>query len=223
MLNTVYLSRTELARYVVHQLDHFFPDGTTPQAQAQIASGLDAALARLGRCINEVRWWTPDAFDHLHSTQYTFFLYYLSNTLWQATGDRILCNKLFGLNKALNGIDLFYEIEMPEVFFIGHSVGIVFAKATYGNYLVVYQNSTVGKNHGVAPVLGQGVVMYPNTAIIGRCQVGDGTVLAQGTSLVNTDTPGHCTVFGSSTGAGVVFKPAGRKVLEDIFRSPPVL
>lgn len=106
---------------------------------------------------------------------------------------------------------------MPEVMFIGHSVGIVFAKATYGNYLVVYQNSTVGKNHGAAPVLGEGVVMYAGTAIIGGCQVGGGTVLSQGTSLVNTNTPGHCTVY-PGQGGQVVFKPTRRDALQDIFR-----
>ena len=121
------------------------------------------------------------------------------------------------LNKALNGIDLFYEIEMPPVFFIGHSVGIVFAKASYGNYLVIYQNSTVGKNHGVAPVLGEGVIMYAGTAIIGDCQVGDGTVLSQGVSLINTHSPGQCTIYRGDAGR-VVFKPTRRNALLDIFR-----
>jgi serine O-acetyltransferase len=217
VLSPLHFSRTELVAYVARQLDHFFPDGLNADAPAVLGAQIDTALARLGRCINEVRWWTPDQFDHLHSTQYTLFLYYLSNTLWKATGNRPLCNKLFGLNKALNGIDLFYEIDMPEVFFIGHSVGIVFAKATYGNYLVVYQNSTVGKNHGVAPVLGDGVVMYPGTAIIGRCNVGAGTVLSQGVSLINTNTPGECTVYPGALGK-VTLKPTGRNVLADIFR-----
>ena len=216
MLNPLHLSRNELSTYVARQLATFYPDGLDADAPTVLEAHMDAALARLGRCINEVRWWTPDEFDHLHSTQYTLFLYYLANTVWKATGNRTLCTKLFGLNKALNGIDLFYEIEMPEVMFIGHSVGIVFAKATYGNYLVVYQNSTVGKNHGVAPVLGEGVVMYPNTAIIGRCQVGDGTVLAQGVSLINADTPGHCKVFGAV--GGVLCKPTRHDALADIFR-----
>lgn len=220
MIASLHLSRTELLAYVCRQLDTFYPDGLDANAPTVLGAHLDAALARLGRCINEVRWWRQGEFDHLHSTQYTIFLYYLANTVWKSTGERRLCSKLFGLNKALNGIDLFYEIDMPEVFFIGHSVGIVFAKATYSNYLVVYQNSTVGKNHGVAPVLGEGVVMYPNTAIIGRCQVGARTVLAQGCSLVNTDSPGDCTVFGAATGAGVVFKPTRNDALTDIFRLP---
>lgn len=217
MVTPLHLSRTELVAYVARQLDFFYPDGLDAHAPAVLDAHIDTALARLGRCINEVRLWTPDQFDHLHSTQYTLFLYYLSNTLWKATGNRTLCNKLFGLNKALNGIDLFYEIEMPEVFFIGHSVGIVFAKATYGNYLVIYQNSTVGKNHGVAPTLGDGVVMYPGTAIIGRCNVGAGTVLSQGVSLINTNTPGGCTVYPGSFGE-ITLKPTQRNVLEDIFR-----
>ena len=59
--------------------------------------------------------------------------------------------------------------------------------------------------------------MYAGTAIIGGCQVGDGTVLSQGTSLVNTDTPGHCTVY-PDPGGRVVFKSTRRDALQDIFR-----
>ena len=217
MLKLVRFSRADLLRYVVRQLEHFFPDDGNADATEVLRPHMDVALDRLAHCIGAVRPWKPGEFDHLHSSQYTIFLYYLSNTVWKATGNSSLCAKLFGLNKALNGIDLFYEIDMPPVFFIGHSVGIVFAKATYGNYLVAYQNSTVGKNHGAAPVLGEGVVMYAGTAIIGGCQVGDGTVLSQGTSLVNTNTPGHCTVY-PGQGGQVVFKPTRRDALQDIFR-----
>lgn len=209
------MDRPRLLRYVAQQLHHTLPDDFDPTAD--LDQHFDEALSRLRTCINAVRAWVPNRFDPLHSTQYCSFLYFLANTIWRRTGHTDTPTRLFLLNKALNGIDLFYEIEMPPVFFIGHSVGIVFAKATYGNYLVVYQNSTVGKNHGVAPVLGDGVVMYPNTAIIGRCEVGDGTVLAQGVSLINTSTPGHCTVYAGPAGS-VVCKPTRRDVLSDIFR-----
>lgn len=107
MLKPLHLSRNELSIYVARQLATFYPDGLDADAPTVLAAHMDAALARLGRCINEVRWWTPNEFDHLHSTQYTLFLYYLANTIWKATGNRTLCTKLFGLNKALNGIDLF--------------------------------------------------------------------------------------------------------------------
>lgn len=215
MMEILRMDRDRLLRYVAQQLHHTLPDDFDPRPD--LDAHLDEALARLQVCINAVRPWRENQFDPLHSTQYCSFLYFLAHTIWQRTRTTDTPTRLFLLNKALNGIDLFYEIEMPPIFFIGHSVGIVFAKATYGNYLVVYQNSTVGKNHGVAPVLGEGVVMYAGTAIIGGCQVGDGTVLSQGTSLVNTNTPGHCTVY-PGQGGQVVFKPTRRDALQDIFR-----
>ncbi len=205
-----------LLAYVCRQLEHFFPDGRSGE-RGLLRAPLSTALLRLQRCINAVRLWPRDEFDHLHSSQYTIFLYLLAHSLWHAQADRALCNKLFGLNKALNGIDLFYEIDLPAEFFIGHSVGIVLAKARYGNRLVLYQGCTVGKNHGQSPVLGEGVVMYPGSAIIGRCEIGAGSVLAQGVSVVNRHTPGQCLVFQGPEG-GLCFKPGQRDVLADIFR-----
>jgi serine O-acetyltransferase len=144
------------------------------------------------------------------------FLYFLANSVWRGKGDERVCTKLFYLNKALNGIDCFYKIKMPDIWFIGHSVGIVFADASYSNYLVAYQNSTVGKNHGAAPKFGEGVVLYPNSAIIGNCTIGPRTFLAQGQSIVDQDTPGDCTVF--SDGGRLIFRKPSRNLLEDFFR-----
>lgn len=216
MLKLVNGHRDGLPRYVERQLASLFPDGA-PGVREAIDAHLDEALARLERCIDAVRMWREGEFDCLHSSQYTIFLYYLANTLWRHGADARVCTKLFLLNKALNGIDCFYEIELPEVFFIGHSVGIVLAKASYGEHLVLYQNVTVGKNHGVAPAIEAGVVLYPNSAVIGRSRVGAGSVVGQGVSVVNRDTPGDSLVF-QGTGGGLTFKPAQRSVLADIFR-----
>jgi serine O-acetyltransferase len=209
------IGRAGLLRYLLRQLDHLVPDDR--DCASVIDAHLDMALDRLRHCINGVKPWRAERFDYLHSTQYCLFLYYLSNTIWKHTGETEVPTKLFLLNKALNGIDCFYEIALPEVFFIGHSVGIVLAKATYGEHLVLYQNSTVGKNHGVAPVIEAGVVMYPNTAIVGRCTVRAGTVVSQGTSVVNQDTPGDVMAFAGAAGK-LVFKPLRRPAIEDFFR-----
>lgn len=214
MLKTLHIEKTQVAAYVRAQVERLFPLPAMPDLD-DVDQQMPAALMRLNRCINEVRVWSPDQFDVLHSTQYCIFLYYLANTIWRETGNRDVCTLLFLLNKSLNGIDLFYEIEMPEVFFIGHSVGIVLAKATYGNYLVLYQNSTVGKNHGIAPVLEERVIMYPNTAIIGRSHVKAGSVISQGVSVINQDVPGNCLVFSGSE--GVIFKNGLRDFSKDIF------
>jgi len=215
MLKLLQSRREDLLQYVTVQLETFFPDGQTGIRQI-LDTCMDEALARLECCINAVKMWRQGEFDYLHSSQYAIFLYFLSNTLWRREGSQRICAKLFFLNKSLNGIDCFYEIEMPEIFFIGHSVGIVLAKATYGNYLVLYQNSTVGKNHGVAPVIGEGVIMYPNTAIIGASHVRNGSVISQGVSVINRETPGHCLVFQGNSGE-LAFRPR-QNSLDEYFR-----
>lgn len=206
-----------LTAYTCAQLKNLIPDGRDEPLAGYIARHQAEAVDRLMGSIDKVQMWRPGQFNYLHSSQYCMYLYFLANTIWRHEKDGGACTRLFLLNKALNGIDLFYEIEMPKIFFIGHSVGIVLAKATYGDYLVLYQNSTVGKNHGDAPVLGTGVVMYPNTAVIGRSRVGDGTVIAQGVSVINRDTPGNCVAYAGDAGE-LVFRPSKRDVLADIFR-----
>ncbi len=215
-MKIVHLERSRLAAYVRAQITQFFPTGEDAEL-ALIDTHLDEALGRLERCIGAVRMWTPGQFDVLHSSQYCIFLYYLSNTIWRREQARTVCTKIFLLNKTLNAIDCFYEIELPEVFFIGHSVGIVLAKATYGNHLVLYQNSTVGKNHGEAPILEDGVIMYPNTAIIGACRVRQGSIIAQGVSVINRDTRPGCIAFQGNDG-GLVFKTPHHAILADFFR-----
>lgn len=209
----------ELVSYTTSQILHFFPDNRQDNTHSHIEAHIDQTLDRLKKNINAVLAWPKDEFNYLHSSQYCHYLYFLANTIWNAAGNPVLCTKLFLLNKALNGIDCFYEIELPDIFYIGHSLGIVLAKATYSNYMVLYQNSTVGKNHGVAPILEEGVVLYPNTAIIGRSRVRKGTILSQGTSVINQDTPGMCVVYPGLAGK-LVFKQPKRSVLEDIFRNP---
>jgi serine O-acetyltransferase len=215
-MNILRLTRDGLIDYTVRQLAHFFPDGRSID-QTRIATNMGETLGRLEKCINCVAAWPREQFDHLHSSQYCTYLYYLSNTIWKNNNDIELSTRLFLLNKLLNSIDLFYEIEMPEIFFIGHSIGIVLAKATYGDYLVLYQNTTVGRNYEVYPVLGEGVVLYPGSSIIGRCRIGDRTILSAGTQMLNHDAPGNCVAFGGQAGA-LTFKPPARDVLGDFFR-----
>jgi serine O-acetyltransferase len=215
-LNILTLGRDGLVAFTTRQLANLLPDGREEQARVLIEQYIDQALSRLHVCINAVKTWTPDAFNYLHSSQYCTYLYYLSNTVWRETGTTEVPTKLFLLNKALNGIDLFYEIHMPEIFFIGHSTGIVFAKATYSNYLVVYQNSTVGKNHGIAPVLDEGVILYPNSAVIGSCHIGKEALIAQGVGVISTDVAAGCMVFAGE--GGLIQKPSKRRIIEDFFR-----
>jgi serine O-acetyltransferase len=210
-------TRESLLAYTVAQCAAVVPDGREAAFRSAVDAHLDETLDRLHRCINACAPWRLDEFNVLQSSQHTIYLYFLGNTIWKRSGDTDAPTRLFLMNKAFNGIDLFYEIAMPEVFYIGHSVGIVLAKATYGNYLVLYQNSTVGRHKDQIPVLGERVVLYPNTAVIGRSVVEDDAVVSQGVSVVNKRVPTGSIAFAGAPGE-LVFRPRPDDLMGEYFR-----
>lgn len=211
-------SRESLLAYVTAQCAHVVPDGREADFRKAADAHFDEALERLHRCINACAPWRPDQFNVLQSSQHTLFLYYLSNTIWLRSGDTAAATRLFLMNKAFNGIDLFYEIAMPEVFYIGHSVGIVLAKATYGNYLVLYQNSTVGRHKDQIPVIGDRVILYPGTSIAGRAVVEDDCVISQGVRVINKRVPKGSLVFAGDKAGELSFRPRPDDLLSEYFR-----
>ena len=210
-------TRESLLAYTVAQCAAVVPDGREAAFRATADAHLDEALERLHRCINACAPWRSDEFNVLQSSQHAIYLYFLANTIWKRSGETESPTRLFLMNKALNGIDLFYEIAMPQVFYIGHSVGIVLAKATYGEFLVLYQNSTVGRHKDQIPVIGERVVLYPNTAVIGRSVVEDDAVVSQGVSVVNKHVPKGAMAFAGPLGE-LVFRSRPDDLLSEYFR-----
>jgi serine O-acetyltransferase len=194
-------TRETLLSYVTAQCAHVVPDGRDAVFRAVVDAHLDEALERLARCIDACAPWRPGEFNVLQSSQHMTFLYYLANTIWTRSGDTEAPTRLFLMNKAFNGIDLFYEIAMPEVFYIGHSVGIVLAKATYGNFLVLYQGATVGRHKDQIPVIGDRVVLYPGSSVAAGSVVGDDVVIAF-----------------AGVGGDLVLRPRPDDLLQEYFR-----
>ncbi|HEX3700932.1 MAG TPA: hypothetical protein VHV27_09695 [Phenylobacterium sp.] len=211
-------TRDSLAGYLAAQCAQVVPDGRDAAFKAAVLAHIDEALERMHRCVNACAPWRPDEFNVLQSSQHTIFLYFLANTIWRRSGDAAAATRLFLMNKAFNGIDLFYEIAMPEVFYIGHSLGIVLAKATYGNFLVLYQNSTVGRHKDQIPVIGERVVLYPNTAVVGRAVVEDDCVVSQSTSVINKRVPKGSIAFAGDQPGELAFRPRPHDLLKEYFR-----
>ncbi len=210
-------TRETLLAYVTAQCAHIVPDGREAVFRAVADVHLDEALERLHRCINACAPWRPDEFNVLQSSQHAAFLYYLANTIWRRSGDTEAPTRLFLMNKAFNGIDLFYEIAMPEVFYIGHSVGIVLAKATYGNFLVLYQGATVGRHKDQIPVIGDRVVLYPGSSVAAGSVIEDDVVLSQGVRVINKRVPSGMMAF-AGAGNELVLRPRPDDLLAEYFR-----
>lgn len=218
------LSPAALAQYVALQLSRFFPDRDV--SADEISEALPRTLERVEFNFSHSksgRYFDGKGarFDHLNTDQYCVFLYYLANTIHRSQGDRTTASKLYALNKALNGIDLFFEVEMPDVFGVQHPVGVVVGRAKLSNYLFLYQRCTIGGNLALEyPALEEGVVLFGDTAVVGRTKLGANTWVSVGTRIIDASIPGGNVVVGDPR--ALVLKPATRQVAEHFFRKPIV-
>jgi serine O-acetyltransferase len=126
-------------------------------------------------------------------------LYFLSNSIFSNTPNaRTLADRVYFLNKALNCLDLFYEVKMPGIFFVEHPVGSVMGRASYGDYFMFMQNCTVGHNKGIHPVIGRNVCMMAGSKILGKCTIGDNVIVSANACVKDENIPSCSLVFGTS-------------------------
>ena len=138
-------------------------------------------------------------FNPCHSGQYTVFLYYFSNTVFKNESHHIrLADKIYYLNRIMNACDLFYEVELPEIFMLDHPLGSVMGRGKFGEYFAFSQNCTVGNNNNIFPVIGKHVTMTANSMILGNSKIGNNVILGAGACVKDQNVPDDSFVFGSS-------------------------
>jgi serine O-acetyltransferase len=189
----------EFKKYVLLQMSHFFPDGQNLPAN-EYDQAFDRAIDRTSYCFSRVNM---DSYfrngevhlNHLHANQYAAFLWFLSNTVWTEFHDEGVANKLYCLNRALNGLSCSYEARLPKVFLLLHIVGTVLGKADYSDFFVAGHGCTVGAHHGIYPKIGRGVAMLPHSSIIGACTIGDRVSVGVNATIYERDVPDNTTVY----------------------------
>ena len=179
--------------YIINQLNIFGAGGYSDRKELINIKGV--VLSRLQRCLTQHPNYIDDGGSReytLYGDRYAILLYYLSNELYKNGSD--LATSVYLLNKALHGIDLFYEVEMPEVFELVHPVGTVLGRAKYSNGLQVYQGVNIGSNKGVYPVIGENFTAHPGATILGNCNIGNNCAVGAGSVLLDMDLP-DATVY----------------------------
>ena len=198
----------ELAAITATQLGMLFPDPDSAQDADLIEGLLPATLERLRPILAAARSFETGRFNHRHSMQYATYLYLLGNEAWRQGARTEFSERLFCLNRALHGLDLFYALALPEIFLVSHGVGLVLGAVTYGNRLMLSQNVTVGRVGDARPIIGSNVVFYPGAVVSGRSVVGDGCVIAANTVVHNLNMPADTV---ATMGAdGPVLRPRSR-------------
>lgn len=199
------LSKVDLGKYVSSQLNTFFPDGYSVDINSNSKKGFEWALARVEVCfrpikLNSYKKNGETFFNHLYSDQYAVFLWLLSNSIWVEHGDSNISNKLFYLNKALHGFSCNYDTNLPNIFMLMHTVGTVLGKASYSDYLIASQGSTVGAQDGVYPTLGKACSLLPYSSVVGACTLGNNVSIGIHASVYKTNVENDTIVFRDTAG-----------------------
>jgi len=208
----VSLSPAGLAKLASGQCNSLFPDGNTVTLD-DLMPVLPRAIERLEHCFAAIdnRYFFDGesaVFNHLHGDQYAMWLYLLGNELHRQRGDAAICSKLFLLNKALHGCDLFYEVELPSIFLLVHPLGTVLGRGTYSDYFVVYQRVGVGSNRDIYPTFGEHVTLRPGAAVLGKSHIGDLCQIATEALVLDTDVAAGSLYIGGPKTAVLKANPA---------------
>lgn len=192
--------KTDLIAYLQKQLNCFFPDGI--EHQSEIESIIDEVMTRMGYCLSKTilpHLTLPEdsLLNHLNADQYTMFLYFASNSAYK-NGYGTLANKLFYLNKSLHSFHCMYDTKLPDIFLVIHGVGTVVGKGQFSNYLVLTQGCTIGANADWQyPIIGEKVVMYPGSSVLGKTEIGSGVTIANNITVLNSNIQENSLVVGS--------------------------
>lgn len=206
------LPKDELLKFILRQVDIFYPDGHAVTA-ADLNKDLDMAIQRAEYCFSKVnnRYFSADGqtfFNHLNGDQYGMFLYFFCNTIFRNSGDIKLATKLFALNKALHGVDAFYEVMLPDIFLWVHPLSTVLGRGKYSDYFLVYQRCNIGANKDIYPTMDEHVSLHPGGSILGTCHIGKGAKISTGSLIMDMDLPEGALYIGDPRGY-VVKKSSG--------------
>jgi len=193
------IEKTGLITYLAKQLTFFYPDDV--DVNNGLTHIMSTVIERMDHCFSQIhkKYYVEQGhalFNHLNSDHYAMFLYFVSNEAWRQ-GYTPIAEKVFLLNKALHGIDAFYSIALPNVFLFVHPLGTVLGNASYADFLVVYQNVTIGSDvGGIYPRFGQATVLYSKSSVIGQCNIGHNVCIATHSLVRNMDVPDDAVVVG---------------------------
>ncbi len=205
--------RERLRALVARQLGHLF-EFLPAEDDAALDAGLETALARVRHCFGRIllkRYRQEDGtavFNPFHSGQYCIFLYYLSRSLALA-GAGSLADRVYYLNRTLNGVDLFHQVELPDVFCLEHPLASVIGRARIGDGFFFAQGVTVGGNKNAYPVIGRHVSLLSNSKVVGASVLGDHVILAANSYVKDTVIPPHSIVFGQDRHLVIKPNPGG--------------
>ena len=112
--------------------------------------------------------------------------------------NRVISKLLQLLYPSLKGMEISGDIDSGLVIYHGYSTIIHSTKI--GKNFSTYQNVTIGRgkqiNERYTPIIGNNVVVYTGSVVVGGITIGDNVTIGAG-SIVVKDIPSNCVVAGN--------------------------
>lgn len=217
------LTPKELTGLLSKQLEYHFPVPNRVQLLS-LSKIVNQGIERLEYCFSRIKlkYYHDEngcSFNHLHSDQYSKFLYFVSREAY-LIGEKEIYEKCSYLNKIMNGVDLYGHIEMPDIFLLVHPLGSIFGRAEYGNFMIFYQGVTIGGKHetdGIKyPKFSERTACFSNSSIIGKVASGKNVIFGANSSIIGGTYIDNSLVLGSYPNN--MIKSHNNSIFEDVFK-----
>ncbi len=209
-----------ITKQVLHQLSSHFVDVDKKVIKSSINNALNDMDENF-KGVSSERFYNSQGmiFNPYHSVTWMIFLYRLS---WHLAHDNEnVCKEadmVYYLNKIMHSNDWFYMIDLPIHFFCEHPLGSVLGRAKYSDYLMIYQNVTIGGNRKNGklyyPTLGENVCIYAGATLLGDTVIGNNVIISADSYLINETIPDNSIVFGKSP--NIIIKEKSEAEIKDM-------
>ena len=135
----------------------------------------------------EISHWNVDQCVH-----FTIFL----QSLAHKAGSHLLSEKIYYFLRTSFCVDVFPTRSLPRRFLLVHPVGSILGNAQFNDYLVVYQNVTVGGSPRLEyPVIGEATVLYAGCKVLGNSRIGKNVIIGAGVTINNEKIPDNTVCY----------------------------
>ncbi len=94
-------------------------------------------------------------------------------------------------------MEIFYSSHIGRGLKINHGCGsVIGARCVLGDNCLIHQNCTLGDRNGGRPTLGNNVIMYAGSMVLGNVRIGDNTIIGANT-IVISDFPENSILVGT--------------------------
>ena len=100
------------------------------------------------------------------------------------------------INRRIYGCDISKGVKIPADSSLIHwGKGVCIGGGTkIGRRVLIYQNTTIGEKNNECPTIGDNVIIYANSVIVGGIKIGEGSVIGAG-SFIDKDIPPNSMAY----------------------------